>query len=324
MKRTNHWTVTLLGLALLTLKAHAQDMPLSMLLLPGEDWRLVSEGHTFTDAPCADDKGNFYFSDMRSTPPAIWKVAPDGAKSKFLEGTSCSGLKWGPDGRLYGCVGKDKQLVAFEFPGGKKVVIAEDVQPNDLVVTHKGHVYFTETGKKQITFVNPKTGEKRAVDTGITAPNGITVSPDQGTLAVSDSAGVHVWAMRIEPDGSLAHKEPYMTLRTEVDVNAKSPDGRSPVFKTRSSGDGMTSDRQGRYYVASAVGVQVFDPTGRMSGVLPKPSAKFMTSCGFGGPNMDVLYVTCADQVFARKTKANGNLFFLPPPKDAPPAAKKQ
>ena len=79
MKRPNHWTLTLLGFALLTLKAHAQDMPLSMLLLPGEDWRLVSEGHTFTDAPCADDKGNFYFSDMRSTPPAIWKVqVPDG------------------------------------------------------------------------------------------------------------------------------------------------------------------------------------------------------------------------------------------------------
>ena len=171
-------------------------------------------------------------------------------------------------------MGKDKQLVAFEFPGGKKVVIAEDVQPNDLVVTHKGHVYFTETGKKQITFVNPKTGEKRAVDTGITAPNGITVSPDQGTLAVSDSAGVHVWAMRIGPDGSLAHKEPYMTLRTEVDVNAKSPDGRSPVYKTRSSGDGMTSDRQGRYYVASAVGVQVFDPTGRMRSSRSPPAGK--------------------------------------------------
>jgi sugar lactone lactonase YvrE len=61
-----------------------------------------------------------------------------------------------------------------------------------------------------------------------------------------------------------------------------------------------------------------------MSGVLPKPTGKFMTSCGFGGPNMDTLYVTCADQVFARKTKANGNLFFLPPPKDPPPAAKKK
>ena len=114
-----------------------------------------------------------------------------------------------------------------------------------------------------------------------------------------------------------------MTMRTEVDVNAKSPDGRSAVYKVRSSGDGMTSDRQGRFYAASALGVQVFDPTGRMCGVLTRPSEKFMTSCGFAGPNMEFLYVTCADKVFRRKTKANGNLFFLPPPKDAPPAAKK-
>ncbi|NBV21537.1 MAG: SMP-30/gluconolactonase/LRE family protein [Proteobacteria bacterium] len=323
MKRLDHWTLTLLGIALLTLKAHSQDMPLSMLLLDGEGWQLVSEGHGFTDAPCADDKGNFYFSDMRSMPPAVWKVAPDGAKSKLVEGTSCSGLKWGPDGRLYACVGKDKQLVAFEFPGSKKIVVAEDVQPNDLVVNYKGHIYITETGKKQVTFINSKTGEKRAVDTGITAPNGITLSPDQGTLAVSDYRGEYVWAMRVEADGSLTHKEPYMTMRTEVDVNAKSPDGRSPVYKTASGGDGMTSDVQGRYYTATALGVQVFDPTGRMCGVLPKPTDKSMTSCGFGGPHMEFLYVTCADKVFRRKTKANGNLFFLPPPKDAPPAKKK-
>ena len=69
--------------------------------------------------------------------------------------------------------------------------------------------------------------------------------------------------------------------------------------------------------------VQVFDPTGRMCGVLRRPSEKLMTSCGFAGPNMEFLYVTCADKVFRRKTKANGNLFFLPPPKDTPTAAKK-
>ena len=75
MKKLDHWTLTLLGFALLTLKAHSQDMPLSMLLIEGEGWKLVSEGHAFTDAPCADDKGNFYFSDMRSTPPVFWASA---------------------------------------------------------------------------------------------------------------------------------------------------------------------------------------------------------------------------------------------------------
>src|SRR6185436_7253334 len=97
----------------------------------------------------------------------------------------------------------------------------------------------------------------------------------------SDYRGQYVWTFRIEPDGSLSAKSPYMTMRTEVDLTAASPDGRSPVYKTIAGGDGMTSDAQGRYYVASLLGVQVFDPTGRMCGVLPKPNDKGMTSVGF-------------------------------------------
>src|ERR1051325_8089090 len=324
----------------------AQDMALSTLLIDGEDWQVAAENLQFSDGPCADDKGNFYFAEMRSEPPAVWKISASGGKSKFIEGTSCSGLKWGPDGRLYACVGKDKQLVAFEFPGGKKTIIAEDVQPNDLVVTYKGHVYFTETGKKQVTFVNAKTGEKKAAYAApvpapapgtdskkkaapapydpkiINAPNGITLSPDGGTLAVSDMRGLHVWTFRVEPDGSLSEQSPYMTMRTPVDPDAKSADGRSPVYKTASSGDGMTSDEQGRYYVATALGVQVFDPTGRLCGVLPKPSDKSMTSVGFGGPNREYLFVTCGDKVFKRKVQAKGAIYFLPP--KAQPASQKK
>ena len=288
------------------------DLTLLRLLIEKEGWQLVADGLGFADGPCADAQGNFYFCDMRSTPPVVWKVATDGTKSKLIEGTSCSGLKFGPDGRLYACVGKEKQLVAFELPSGKKSVIATDVQPNDLVVSRKGHIYFTETGKKQITFVNAKTGEKKVADVGITAPNGITLSPDQGTLAISDYRGEYVWAFRVEANGALSAKAPYMTMRTAVDINGKSADGRSPVYKTVSGGDGMTADTIGRYYVATELGVQVFDPTGRMCGVLTKPSEKGMTSCGFAGEKMDWLYVTCGDKIFRRHVQATGALFFTP------------
>jgi len=306
------------GCALLTLKISAQDLPLSMLLMDGEGWQLVADGVNFCDGACADDKGNFYFAEMRSTPPVVWKYSTAGEKSKLIEGTSCSGLKFGPDGRLYACVGKDKQLVAFELPGGQKTVIAEDVQPNDLVVTHKGYIYFTETGKHQVTFVNARTGEKRAADVGITAPNGITLSPDQGTIAVSDYRGPQVWTFRIEPDGSLSAKGPYMTMRTEVDVNAKSADGRSPVYKAFCNGDGMATDVQGRYYVTTSLGVQVFDPTGRLCGVLPNPGSKGMTSVGFGGPNLEYLHVLCGDKIFKRKVQAKGAIFFKAPSAEVP------
>jgi enterochelin esterase family protein len=289
------------------------DLTLHRRLIDGENWELVAEGLTFADAPCADDKGNFLFCDMRSQPPVVWQVAPSGEKKKLIEGTPCSGLKFGPDGRLYGCVGKEKQLVAFDLPSGKKTVIAENVQPNDLAITHTGLVFFTETGKKQVSFVNVKTGEVKAADVGITAPNGITLSPDQGILAVSDARGSNVWRFRIHPDGTLSAKERYMTMRLPIDPKGEFKFHESPPKNPASGGDGMTSDTIGRFYVATSLGVQVFDPTGRMCGVLPKPSDKGMTSVGLAGPKREYLYATCNDKVFRRRVQATGVLYFQSP-----------
>lgn len=291
--------------------ALAQDMALSLLLIDGEDWQPVAKDLGFADGPCTDAEGNFYYSDMKA--PAIYRMALDGTQTKLIDELA-SGLKFGPDGRLYACQGAKKRLIAIKLETKEIEEIATDVQPNDLAVTHRGHIYFTETGKKQVTFVDPKTKQKRAADTGITAPNGITLSPDQGTLAVSDYRGMNVWTFRINEDGSLDAKEPYMTMRMPIDPKGEFKFNQPPPTLAASGGDGMCSDQAGRYYVASALGVQVFDPTGRMCGVLPKPVLeKPLTSCGLAGPGRAYLYVTNGDRIFRRKVQAKGNVFFVPP-----------
>ena len=95
------------------------------------------DGMTFVDGPCTDEAGNFYCSDLKA--PAIYKFALDGTKTKLVDDLG-SGLKWAPDGRLYACQGAKKRLVAFDLKQNPPAmeVIAEDVNPNDLVVTHKG------------------------------------------------------------------------------------------------------------------------------------------------------------------------------------------
>jgi enterochelin esterase family protein len=276
------------------------DEALSKVLIDGEDWQLVAEGFGFTDGACSDADGNFYFMDLGKG-TAIQKISSDGKVTDFITNApKCSGLKFGPDGRLYACTqGPKKQLVAIEVPTGKLTVLADNVQPNDLVVSHKRYAYFTETGKGQVNIADAK-GNVRVGATGINAPNGITLSPDQGTLAVSEYRGTNVWVYRVNADGSLDAGARYMELRT-------------PVGKADSGGDGSTTDALGRYYVTSHLGIQMFDSTGRLGGVIAKPSSKGCVSIAFAGPDHEYLYACASDKIFRRKTRAKGVLFFKKP-----------
>src|SRR5262245_43490604 len=87
------------------------DLALHKLLIAGEDWQVVAEGLGFADGSTTDAAGNFYFSDMKA--PAIFRVAADGTKSQLVA-EPASGLKFGPDGRLYACQGSKKRVVAID------------------------------------------------------------------------------------------------------------------------------------------------------------------------------------------------------------------
>ena len=286
----------------------AQDMPLSQILFPDEGWQLAAFGHEFTDAPTADADGNFYYSDLRSE-QGLYKIIPQGKVVLYLKGmTGISGMKFGPDGKIYACRARTRELVSIDPESSKMTVLAKDVRPNDLVVTHKGYLYFTETPKKQVAIYNLKTGKMKPADVGITGPNGICLSPDQGTLVVSDFRGKHCWAFRIEPDGTLAHKQPYMTMRRKPAPTEERT--ILPAFQPSCRGDGMITDAYGRYYVATELGIQYFDPTGRISGVIPGPiGIKGITSVTFAGRNLEYMYITCFDKIYRMKTKTRGVLY---------------
>jgi len=278
----------------------AGDEALSKVLIDGEGWQEVASGFGFTDAACGDLEGNFYFSDLSKG--IVHKVNPEGKTSPFLEnGPKISGLKFGPDGRLYACTqGPKKEIIAIGLPSKEITLLADDVQPNDLIVSAKGFVYFTDTGKGEVKGLEVKTGRLFTAATKLNAPNGIALSPDGGTLAVSEYRGSNVWTYRVETDGTLNAGAPYMTLRT-------------PVGKAESAGDGMTVDSLGRYYVTSALGIQMFDWTGRLGGVIARPQNKGTVSCAFAGPNREYLYACSSDKVYRRKTQAVGAWIFSRP-----------
>ncbi len=276
------------------------DFTLLRLLVPGESWEVAADGLGFADAACADQSGKLYFSDMKA--PAIYRIGVTDAAPQLIAKEAVSGLKFGPDGKLYGCQGAKNQVISIDIKTGAVAVIASGVTPNDLVVTPDGFIFITETKAKQVTRINLATNEVTTADTGITRPNGIAITGDGGTLAVSDSGGSHVWAFRINPDASLDAKMAMMSLRLPIDKKGEFKFNEPPPYLPASGGDGMTIDRSGRYYVTTTLGVQIFDPTGRLCGVLPKPDeAKPLTSCTLGGPDHDVLYVTNGTTIFRRK-----------------------
>ena len=273
------------------------DMALSGLLIDGEGWKLVVEDKKFVDAACTDAEGNFYFSDMNGE--GLFKIGTDGVISLYnKDAKGVSGMKFGADGRLYACLNKRKQLAAYD-KDGKEEILASDVQCNDLAVDQHGRVYITETGRKQVTLWEGP-GKMRAVDVGIPAPNGIALSPNQETLAVSDYAGSAIWAFRVEADGSLGAKMPVMPY---------SQFGRAPGPK----GDAMVCDTRSRFYCCTSTGLQVFDPNGRPIGLISAPTDSALTSVALSGPELSWLYVLTQGKVFKRKVNARGFLASQPP-----------
>jgi len=260
-------------------------------VVPGGDWQVAVEGLGFADGLSYDASGNVFFADLRGANAGVYKLSPDGKRTKLYD-TGRSGTRLGPDGKLYACGGKT--LVAIDPAGGKVTPVAQDLGTNDLAVSKHGHVYITDTGKKQVTMVDPKTGKATAADTGITAPNGIGLSPDGATLYVSDYGGVNVYSFKVNADGTLSNKKALMTM--------KAPENKPTV----AGGDGMTVDADGRCYVTSALGLQVFDVSGKLLGVLPKPGNGPLVSAGFGGKALSTLYVACGDKIYRRETKTHG------------------
>lgn len=276
------------------------DLTLLNLLVPGESWKPVAEEMGFADGLCADSAGNLYFCDMKA-PAVYWVDAQTGERTTIVK-ESVSGLEFGPDGLLYACQGSQKRVISIDVATGKVNVVATEVKPNDLAVTNDGWIYITETGAKQVTRIHSKSGEVQAVDVGINKPNGIALSNDGGTLAVSDYGGENAWMFRVLPDGTLDSKMPSMTLRRPIDQKGEFKFNAPPPYESTSRGDGMCVDSKGRYYITSTLGVQVFDPTGRPCGLLPRPDqSQPLTSCILAGPDHSTLYIANGKTVFARK-----------------------
>ena len=79
----------------------------------------------------------------------------------------------------------------------------------------------------------------------------------------------------------------------------------------------MTVDTEGHLYVATRLGIQVCDQPGRVVAIINKPQPGSISNVVFGGPQLNMLYVTAGDKVFRRPMHRKGTVSWelVMPPK---------
>lgn len=115
--------------------------------------------------------------------------------------------------------------------------------------------------------------------TGFVCSNGLAWSPDSSRLYFTDSATPYVWQWDFDAStGEIDDQRVFIDLSSEKAV-----------------GDGATVDADGCYWLTLPFKgkVQQYDPHGRLMRSIDLP-VDTPTCCEFGGPALDVLYVTTA------------------------------
>jgi gluconolactonase len=273
------------------------------VVAPRVEPQLVQEGFKFTEGPVGTAEGALYFSDIRTN--RTYLLETGGKISIVRENTNgANGLALTADGHLLAAEGEGKRISRLDRDGKVTTVThgSEDrpfLAPNDLIVDAKGGIYFTDPGPRPVVpgrivhvyYLPPGAKESVVIDDKIARPNGLTITADGKTLIVDDTLGTIVFAYDIQADGTVANKRPFAELR---DI----PAGQESVA------DGVALDRDGRVYITTVKGVQVFDRGGQYLGTIAV--ARQPANVAFGGPDKRTLYITAREGLYQLPMLAQG------------------
>jgi gluconolactonase len=266
-------------------------------------WQQVGGDYKSVDGLTGDKDGNVYFSDSFAS--RIYKSGPDGKAQLFRENTSgARALRMGADGRLYASQPARKRIVSYGANGDEKLV-AQNVEGNDLALTAKGGIYYSDSAQRTLGYIDPQR-KNRIVYKGddLAIPAGLALSPDQGMLVVTDSQSRYSWSFQIAADGGLINGEPFYRLEM-------------PEAGWMSGVKSAMLDSIGQVYFSTAIGIQVCEANGRVAMILNKPESGTINGIAFAGIDWSWMYVAEGGKLFRRPTKMASVPAWLPvmPPK---------
>jgi gluconolactonase len=271
----------------------------SPVIAPGATLKKLADGFEFTEGPASDKQGNVFFTDQPND--RILKWSTDGRLSTFMQPSGrANGLCFDSRGNLWAAADDKNELWRIS-PKGQVTVVAKEFEgkafngPNDIWISPKGRVYFTDPYYKrpywnrgpmemdQHVYSLKLDGKDltRVID-DLKQPNGIIGTPDGKTLYVSDIRDKKTFRYRIEKDGSLADKQLHCSMGS----------------------DGMTIDDRGNIYLTNK-GVFVFDTTGRQIEHIEVPEPWTANVC-FGGKARRTLFITASKGLYSIEMAVKG------------------
>ncbi len=263
--------------------AFARNLPVTAIpgvVAAGASWKKIwQQASNSSDGLIPDKDGNVLMA--QEDYDTVLRLTPDGKTSVAVANAKGIGsISVDSQGRLLGAhrterpgstkPDKDQimnairiltptqQEVGQAWAGG-----AAAERPNDLVADDAGGAWFTAVC---LYYASPKGVTTVAQNLNT---NGIDLNPDGKVLYVTN--GATIVAFDVKGPGVLENRRDFAHL------------------DAGGGGDGLAVDTEGRLYVSSGPGVQVFDKVGKYLGLIPTPRA--VISITIAGPRHDTLFM---------------------------------
>jgi sugar lactone lactonase YvrE len=170
---------------------------------------------------------------------SLFKSTKTGSTVLWANNAGCaSGLRTLPSGDVV-CNGYGTFIRIDKDTAVYTVVTTALDYPNGIEIGDDGMAYVSEQDSGEVTKIDPYTGEKWTIATGLNNPNGLTFSPDYKTLYIGSFCGGMIYRVVFDDAGNPGSPDVFLSTSDPVAIAA----GMSGCF------DGMGVDICGNVYV---------------------------------------------------------------------------
>lgn len=274
------------------------------VLIEGEEPEIVAGQLEFTEGPYWHSDGYLLFSDIPANRVYRWSEM-DGLDVYLEPSGNSNGIEADIDGSIL--LAQHAGRVSRLTSDGDLTVIADSYNgqrlnsPNDIAVHSSGNIYFTDPPfgvsdeDRELDFsgvyrLSPD-GNLSVVFDEFAYPNGITFSADESLLYVNDSETGTVLKFDVGEDGIMGSHEEFANIGV--------------MGSGLGAADGMETDQAGNLYTTGPQGLIIFDSEGNQ--LHNVEFEKQITNLGWGGENLNHLYITGSENVYRYVMDATGS-----------------